>query len=90
MNQHFSEVRNLVNKIKTSDSFAKQFAFHCPTNDKISTKNVQAKIHMGVLWKGNPISCSNFFKLNCSLCIKERLLFLRALGGRYREKTNQF
>jgi len=36
---------------------------------------------MDILWKGNPISCSKSFgKLNCSLCMKERLLILKALG----------
>ena len=38
---------------------------------------------MKILWKGNPISCSKSFgKLNCSLCMKERLLILKALGDK--------
>ena len=80
MNQHFIEVRSLVNRDLTSDSFAKHFASHFPKNEKIATKDVRAKITMGILWKGNPISCSKSFgKLNCSLCMKERLLILKAL-----------
>ena len=36
---------------------------------------------MDILWKGNPISCSKSFgKLNCLLCMKERLLILKTPG----------
>ena len=83
MNQHFIEVRSLVNRDLTSDSFAKHFASHFQKNEKIATKDVRAKVTMGILWKGNPISCSKSFgKLNCSLCMKERLLILKALGDK--------
>ena len=38
------------------------------------------------LWKDNPISCTNTFgKLNCTLCMKERLHMLKALEDE--EKT---
>ena len=38
---------------------------------------------MEVIWKGNPISCSKSFgKLNCTLCMKERLAILKTLGDK--------
>ena len=46
MNQHFGEVRNLVNKGETSDFFAKNFASHLPKRRKIFTKNVRDKVKM--------------------------------------------
>ena len=87
MNQHFIETRALVNKNETSDSFAKHFASHFPKNEKIATKDVRAKVKMDILWKGNPILCSKSFgKLNCSLCMKERLLILKTLGDNAKKR----
>ena len=81
MNQHFNDVRSMVNKDEPSDSFAKHFASHFPKGINISTKDVRSKVTMSILWKGNPISCvKSFAKLKCSLCMKERLEILKALG----------
>ena len=42
---------------------------------------------MDILWKGNPITCvKSFGKINCSLCMKERLLILNALGDKMDKK----
>ena len=81
MNRHFNDVRSMVNKDEPSDSFAKHFASHFPKGNNISTKDVRSKVTMSILWKGNPISCvKSFGKLKCSLCMKERLEILKALG----------
>ena len=40
-----------------------------------------------VIWKGNPISCvKSFGKLNCTLCMKERLAILNALRDKEGKK----
>ena len=87
MNQHFSETRSLVSKNLTSDTFAKHFATHFTKGEKIATKDVRDKVSMDILWKGNPITCvKSFGKINCSLCMKERLLILKALGDKMDKK----
>ena len=83
MNQHFSETRSLVSKNLTSDTFAKHFVTHFTKGEKITTKDVRDKVSIEILWKGNPITCvKSFGKINCSLCMKERLLILNALGDK--------
>ena len=68
-----------------SDSFAKHFASHFKAGQKITTKDVRSKVSMEILWKGNPISYyKSFGKINCSLCMKERLEIFKAL----KEKGN--
>ena len=85
MGQHFNETRNLVTRNMHSDSFAKHFASHFKAGQKITTKDVRSKVSMEILWKGNPISCcKSFGKINCSLCMKERLEIFKAL----KEKGN--
>lgn len=79
MNQYFSKVRSLVNRNETSYSFAKHFASHFSKDEKISNKDVQNNVTMEILWKGNLILCvKSFKKLNCSLCMKGRLVILIA------------
>ena len=71
----------MVNKDEPSDLFAKHFTSHFPKEVNISTRDVRSKVTMSILWKGNSIPCvESFAKLNCSLCIKERLVILKALG----------
>ena len=71
----------MVNKDEPSDSFAKHFASHFPKGNKILIKDVRSKVTMSILWKGNPIPCvETIAKLECSLCVKEGLETLKALG----------
>ena len=73
INQHLGEVCNLVNKGKTSDSFAKNFAIHQQDRTiKLAIGEAHKRANVSILWQGNPISCNKSFrKLNCSLCMKE-------------------
>jgi len=78
-NQHLTDVCNLVNKGKTSDSFARHFAQHYQNRqDKLSIGEARTLVQMTIEWQGNPISCNKSFgKLNCSLCMHERLIILK-------------
>jgi hypothetical protein len=78
--QHLGEkVCKLVNTGKVSDSFAKHFAIHQKQRTtKLTMGEACAKVKASILWQGNPISCNKSFgKLNCSLCMKERVLILK-------------
>ena len=80
VNQHLGEVScNLVNKEKTSDSFAKHFTIHQQNRqNKLTIGEARKNINVSILWQGNPISCNKSFgKLNCSLCMKERIKILQ-------------
>ena len=77
--QHLGEVCKVVNTGKASDSFAKHFAIHQKQRTtKLSIGEPCTKVKVSILWQGNPISCNKSFgKLNCSLCMKERVLSTR-------------
>jgi len=79
INQHLGEVCKLVNTGKTSDSFAKHFALHHKNREsKLTIGEARKRVSVSILWQGNPISCNKSFgKLNCSLCMKERILILK-------------
>ena len=85
MSGHYMETRNLVNNSTISDSFARHFASHfkCAKgskNDQIRSNDVRKITKVSILWQGNPISCmKNFGKVNCKLCMMERLEILRAV-----------
>ena len=79
MNLHFNDVKSLVSKGIRSDTFAKHFARHFKKGTKPTSKQIRDIMDIDVIWKGNPISCvKSFGKVNCSLCMKERLAILRA------------
>ena len=79
VNQHLTEVCALVNKNKTSDTFAKHFAAHYPNRkEKLTTGEARKIMEVKIEWQGKAISCNKSFgKLNCSLCMKERLIILQ-------------
>ena len=85
MSGHYVETRNLVNNGTISDSFARNFASHlkCAKGskyDQIRSNDVRKITKVSILWQGNPISCmKNFGKVNCKLCMMERLEILRAV-----------
>ena len=61
-----------------SDSYARHFARLFPAGEA-TVKEIRARIDVEILWEGNPISISKSFgKESCSLCMKERILILRA------------
>ena len=80
INQHLGEVCKLVNTGKTPDSFAKHFAQHhnSQRQTKLTIGEARRQVSVSILWQGNAISCNKSFgKLNCSLCMKERILMLK-------------
>ena len=79
VNQHLTEVCALVNKRKTSDTFAKHFAAHYSTdNGKLNAGEARKMMDISIVWQGNAISCNKSFgKMNCILCMKERFIILR-------------
>ena len=80
MTQHFNETVEAANKGQSSDTCAKQFAKQAIKGEKITAKHVRDRTSLEILWQGNPLSSSKSFgKLNCSLCMKERLEILKAM-----------
>ena len=79
LTQHLNEVCSLVNNNKTSDSFAKHFSTHLHNQQtKLIAREARRHVKVSILWQGKPISCNKSFrKLNCSLCMKERLDILK-------------
>ena len=79
VNQHLTDVCTLVNKNKTSDTFAKHFAAHyINKKEKLTTGKARTMMEVSIEWQGKAISCNKSFgKMNCSLCMKERLIILQ-------------
>jgi hypothetical protein len=81
-NQHFGDVKKLVEDGIKSDSFAEHFAKHFKEQGikKASNSMVRAMVKMKIIWKGNIISCmKSFNKRTCKLCMKERMLILEGM-----------
>ena len=73
------DVKRLVEKGVQSDSFARHFGQHYTKGDKPSNPELRKKMKYQILWQGDPISCMKTFgKLNCSLCMRERIEILKA------------
>ena len=99
MTGHYAETRNLVNKGGASDSFAKHFATHFDKCDGINKRPKETQINanhvrrlgkIDILWQGKAISCMKTFgKLNCSLCMNERLQILKAQKSEKSTKTKK-
>ena len=77
--------KNLANKRLTSDTFAKHFASHFTDEEndkkksKVSISQIRNLMKVSILWQGKPISnMKTFGKLNCTLCMKERLAIFKA------------
>ena len=72
MGQHFTDVKNLVEKGKGSDTFVTHLATHFKENTKVARSDVRELTKTEVVWQGNPISCmKSFGKLSCSLWQKK-------------------
>ena len=66
-----------------SDSFSRYFASHfkkkCGKSDQINSGDIRKITKVSVLWQSNPItSMKSFEKINCSLCMMERLEIIKA------------
>ena len=74
MNQHFTNVKDLINNNKLSDSFAKHFTSHFQDKKHTSRGDVRNIANIEIVWQGNPMSSIKTFRnLNCNLCTKECL-----------------
>ena len=64
---------------QTSDLFASHFAsYHINRKHKLTTEEARKHVKITILWQGKSISSNKLFgKLNCSLCMKERLEILK-------------
>jgi hypothetical protein len=78
--QHLQDVKRLVRTGEASDSFARHFAKHVMEGEVKPTNGDLRKImKYEILWQANPISAMKTFgKLNCALCMRERVEILRA------------
>ena len=80
MTQHFNETVNAANKGIASDTFAKHFANAKTIEGKTTAKHIRDRTSLDILWQGNPLSSAKSFgKLNCALCMKERLEIMKAM-----------
>jgi hypothetical protein len=80
MGQHLNDVKKLVTKGTKSDSFASHFAHHCKKEVKSTSDELRKMMKVKIVWQGNAISCMKLFgKLNCSLCMQERIKILRTI-----------
>jgi hypothetical protein len=80
MGQHLNDVEKLVTKGTKSDSFASHFAQHCKKEVKPTSDELRKMMKVKIVWQGNVISCmKSFGKLNCSLCMRERIEILRTI-----------
>ena len=88
MNSHFGEVRDLINRKKGADTFARHCANQLKEKERISAEDARKCVEkVEILWQGNPLSCVKSFKsLTCKLCMKERLLLYKA---RLKEKDDE-
>jgi hypothetical protein len=80
MGQHLNDVKKLITKGIKSDSFASHFANHCKKETKPTSDELRRMMKVKIIWQGNAISCmKSFGKLNCSLCMRERIEILRTI-----------
>ncbi len=72
--QHLNDVKKLITKGIKSDSFTSHFANHCKKETKPTNDELRRMMKVKIIWQGNAISCmKSFGKLNCSLCMSERI-----------------
>ena len=93
LNQHYDDVRRLVNYEESSDSFAKHFAFHFLSNkktgNKISKADVRNLVEAEIVWQGKVIQVTKTFgKSECRLCIRERIAIYQAMKNEKLKESN--
>ena len=75
--QHLNDVKKLVLRGESLDSFADHFLQHCTVGVKPMNEQLRRIMKYQILWQANPISCMKTFgKLNCALCMRERVEIL--------------
>jgi hypothetical protein len=68
------DMKKLVTKGIKSDSFVSHFAYHCKKGVKPTSDELHKMMKVKIIWQGNVIS--SFGKLNCFLCMQERIKIL--------------
>ena len=57
---------------------------------KAKTCDVRKLVKMSILWEGNAISCNKSFgKINCQLCMSERISILTQIKSDFKNGTNR-
>ena len=76
---HFQDVKKLMEKGVSSDSYAKHFAGIWPRGATLPSPGMQRNlIKCNILWQGNPISVvKTFGKSICTLCNRERMEIIK-------------
>jgi hypothetical protein len=74
MGQHLNDMKKLVTKGIKSDSFVSHFTYHCKKGVKPTSDELRKMMKVKIIWQGNVIS--SFGKLNCFLCMQERIKIL--------------
>ena len=71
--QHLNDVKKLVLRGESLDSFADHFLRHCAVGVKLMNEQLRRIMKHQILWQVNPISCMKTFrKLNCALIMHAR------------------
>ena len=79
MQSHFGDVVRAVKSEESSDSFAKHMKQHFQKGSKIKAGNVREKVHMEIVWQGNPLVLNRSFSTRkCLLCDKEKCAIMDA------------
>jgi hypothetical protein len=77
MGQHLNDIKKLSTKGIKLDLFATHFTHHCKKEVKPINDELRKMMKVKIFWQGNAISCmKSFGKLNCSLCMWERIEIL--------------
>jgi hypothetical protein len=80
MGQHLDDVKKLITKGIKSDSFTSHFTNHCKKETKATSDELHKMMKVKIVWQGNAMSCmKSFGKLNCSLCMRERIQILHTI-----------
>lgn len=90
MNGHFQDIRKLIIKGDSSNSFAVHFRMHVRKdwNNDFRPLFLRQKMNFYIKWLGNLIACNKSFgRYNCKLCMQERLELIWGLEKM--KKTNK-
>ena len=81
MEHYYSETKDQVNKVLMLNLFATYFARQFKDQDgEITVKDVGDFAALEIVCQGNTLPCIKLFvKLNCMLCMKERVEIMKVL-----------
>ena len=80
MQGHFNDVKKLVERGESSDTYAAHFGEQLQNFKTVNPNKQRNSITGSIIWQGNPISAvKTFGTAHCVLCNKERLEILKRL-----------